>query len=156
MGLRWFGRVRAPGDDEDLALVDHTVDRAWGLVRFRMMDLEAGVEVVATTAPDGIGVERAGGPAPGSWLVPGAAAVWGPSPSSVFVLRGLAAASNAGQLAAVAVGAAVEPAAVSMRIEPPDGDRAEVEVDGGRFEVRCRDGWPVWAEDRFELRQPTP
>jgi hypothetical protein len=156
MGLRWFGRVREPGSEEDLVLVDHTVDRAWRLVRFRLVDLEAGAEVVATADPAGIGVERAGGTAPGSWVVPGAAAVWGPSPSVLFVLRRLAAASGGGPVPAATVGPASDPAPVTVLIDPPEGDRVDVQVDGERFEATFRDDWPVWAEGRFELLPPTP
>jgi hypothetical protein len=156
MGLRWFGRIREPGSEEDLALVDHTVDRSWGLVRFRLMDLEAGVEVLATADPAGIGVERAGGASSGSWVVPGAAAVWAPSPSTLFVLRRLTAERQDGAVVAATIATAAAPELVTVRIDPVGPDLVAVEADGDRFEARFHDGWPVSAEGRFELRSPTP
>ena len=156
MGLRWFGRIREPGSMEDLVLVDHTVDLAWGLVRFRLMDLEAGVEVLATAGQEGIGVERAGGASSGSWVVPGAAAVWAPSPSTLFVLRRLTTAREGGAVVAATIGTAAAPEPVTVRIDPVGTDLVAVEVNGERFEARFHEGWPVSAEGRFELRSPMP
>ena len=89
MGFRWFGRVREPGGEQDLRLVDHTVDRDWHLIRLRLMDLQAGVEMVALAGASGLAVTRVGGSAPGDWVVPGAEAVWTSSPSALFVVGNL-------------------------------------------------------------------
>jgi hypothetical protein len=160
LGFRWFGRIREPGSDDDLRLVDHTVDRWWRLVRFRLIDLEAGVEMVATPDPSGIGVSRAGGFQAGDWVVSGAEAVWSDSPSAPFVLGRLAAASRVPVVTAATVDPGGTPRAASIRIGPlegsgpePAGTRAELamDVDGSRISVIVRDGWPVRADGRFEL-----
>ena len=154
MGLRWFGRVREPGGDEDLRLVDHTVDRDWRLVRLRLMDLEAGVEMVALAGATGIAVTRAGGPAPGDWVVPGAEAVWTSSPSALYVAANRIPIGSGSTLAGARVepGAIPEPVTIGpLRAEIGDKEAATLGLDGERIEVRIRDGWPVWARDRFAL-----
>ena len=154
MGLRWFGRVRREGSEEDVRLVDHTVDREWRLVRLRLMDLEAAVEMMALAGTSGIAVTRAGGAAPGDWVVPGAEAVWTSSPSALLVAANRIPIGSGTTLAGarIAPDAAPEPVTIGpLRAELGEKEAATLELDGVRIEVRFRDGWPVWAEDRFEL-----
>ena len=161
MGWRWFGRVRAPGSEEEVRLVDHTVDRAWRLVRFWLMDLEAGVEMVATPGATGVAVSRVGGSAPGDWLVAGADAVLSPSPCSVLVLDRLARAASVAAVTAAVVDPLEIPRAVAVGIEPsggaastttPDARRVTLDVDGRSVDAGFRADWPAWADGWFELR----
>jgi hypothetical protein len=154
MGFRWFGRVRAAGSQEDVRLVDHTVDREWRLVRLRLMDLEAGVEMVALAGASGIAVTRVGGPSPGDWVVPGAEAVWTSSPSALFVAASRIPIGSGLSLAGARIAPEAAPGPVTigpLRAEIGDKEAATLELDGERIEVRFRDGWPIWAERRFEL-----
>jgi hypothetical protein len=152
MGFRWFGRVRAPGVEEDLRLVDHTVDRAFRVVRFRLMDLEAGVETMAIADPSGMRVSRAGGPDPGEWTVPGAVAVWSSSPSSLFVAARMAASTAAETVASALVDPVGPPGPAEVRLRLDDeGAAGVISVFGRDSDVAFRDGWPVRAAGWFEL-----
>lgn len=151
MGFRWFGRVRAPGVEEDLRLVDHTVDRAFRLVRFRLMDLEAGVETMATADSSGIRVSRTGGPDPGEWTVPGAVVVWSASPSSLFVAAKVAAGTPSEAVVCAVVDPVRPPGPAEVRLRLDADGEGVVSVGGRGSDVSFRDGWPVRAAGWFEL-----
>jgi hypothetical protein len=80
-GWRWFGRVRDPATGEEAYIVDHVVDAAWRLVRFRLLDRDAG-EVRAEMAPGGLVVTSSDA----TETVPEAEIVWSPSPASLLIL----------------------------------------------------------------------
>ena len=68
-GWRYFGRLRDPLTDREVARVDHVVDADWNLVRFRWSDPDGRV-VVAVPSSGGVEVSVAGpaGNAPPSCL----------------------------------------------------------------------------------------
>ena len=162
MGWRYFGRVHPPKSEEELFTVDYVVDAEWGLLRYRLMD-QSGTRIVATPATAGIDVVTG---RPGDErieTVAGASAVWSSSPCSLLVVDRLLSASGRGDVAAVRIGAALEPEVITVRlsrrgsrpvITPAGNSEAElvgVVVDGQRFEAFIRSDFPLFAPGWFDL-----
>src|SRR6266508_7013226 len=116
MGWRYFGRVHPPDSEEELFTVDHVVDAEWGLVRYRLLD-QSGTSIVATLATGGIEVVTGRPGEERSETVPGASAVWSSSPCSLLVVDRLLSASGRSDVAAVRIGAALEPEVITVRLE---------------------------------------
>ena len=89
--------------------------RSGGLLRYRLMD-QSGTRIVATPATAGIDVVTG---RPGDErieTVAGASAVWSSSPCSLLVVDRLLTASGRGDVAAVRIGAALEPEVITVRL----------------------------------------
>lgn len=160
MGWRYFGRLRDPATERELARIDHVVDNEWNLVRFRWSEQD-GPEVVAVPSSGGVEVTVAGPAGERTAEVSGAEAVWSASPSSLLVMDRLIA--NTTEVRAVLLLPPFEPRAVVVRVTPaatrrvatPSG-RSEVrevvvELDGLASRAVLRADLPLRAEDWFEL-----
>ncbi len=162
MGWRYFGRVHPPDSEEELFTVDYVVDAEWGLIRYRLLD-QSGTAIVATPATGGIEVVTGRPGEERSETVPGASAVWSSSPYSLLVVDRLLSASGQSDVAAVRIGAALEPEVITVRLErrgsrpvvTPTGNSeaelVEVMLDGERLEALIRSDLPLFAPGWFEL-----
>lgn len=160
MGWRYFGRLRDPLTDLELARVDHVVDAEWNLVRFRWSEQD-GSEVVAVPSSGGLEVTVAGPAGERAAMVSNVRAVWSASPSSLLVVDRLV--STMTELRAVLLVSPFEPRAVAVRVTPtatsqvptPSG-RSEarevvVEVDGVASRALLRADLPLRVDGWFEL-----
>jgi hypothetical protein len=162
IGWRYFGRVRSSDSEEELFTVDHVVDAEWGLVRYRLLRRN-GAGVMATPAMGGIEVVIGQPGDERTETVAGATAVWSSSPCSLLVVDRLLGASGRGDVAAVRIGAAVEPELITVGLErvgsrpvvTPTGsseaELVEVMLDGERFEALIRSDLPLQARGWFDL-----
>ena len=162
MGWRYFGRVHPPDSEEELFTVDYVVDAVWGLIRYRLIH-QSGTSIVATPATGGLEVVTGRPGDERTESVPGASAVWSSSPCSLLVVDRLLSTSDRSDVAAVRIGAALEPEVITVRLErrgsrsvvtPTGGSEAElvgVMLDGERFEALIRSDLPLFASGWFEL-----
>jgi hypothetical protein len=160
MGWRYFGRLRDPVTDREVARVDHVVDADWNLVRFRWSESD-GQEVVAVPSPGGVQVSVAGPAGELSVVVPEVQAVWSTSPSSLLVMDRLMA--TGAEPRTVLLVPPFEPRAVAIRLTqassrrvPTSSGQSEVrevmlEVEGARSEALLRADLPLNADGWFEL-----
>lgn len=162
MGWRYFGRVQPPDSEEELFTVDYVVDAVWGLIRYRLMH-QSGTSIVATLATGGLEVVTGRPGEERTETVPGASAVWSSSPCSLLVVDRLLSTSDRSDVAAVRIGAALEPEVITVRLErrgsrpvvtPAGSSEAElvgVMLDGERFEALIRSDLPLFVPGWFEL-----
>ena len=162
MGWRYFGRVHPADSEEELFTVDYVVDAQWGLLRYRLLH-QSGTQIVATQVTGGIEVLTGRPGEERTETVAGASAVWSSSPCSLLVVDRLLAASGRSDVAAVRIGAALEPELITVRIErqgsrplvtPTGNSEAEllgVMLDGERFEALIRSDLPLFARGWFDL-----
>ncbi|HEX9234962.1 MAG TPA: hypothetical protein VF972_01645 [Actinomycetota bacterium] len=162
MGWRYFGRVHPPDSEEELFTVDYVVDAKWGLLRYRLLD-QSGTRIVATPATGGIEVVAGRPGDERTETVAGASAVWSSSPCSLLVVDWLLSTSGRSDVAAVRIGAALEPEVITVRLErrgsrqvvtPTGNSEAElvgVMLDAERFEALIRSDLPLLARGWFDL-----
>jgi hypothetical protein len=133
-----------------------------GLLRYRPLD-QSGTRIVATLATGGIDVVTCRPGDEQTETVAGASAVWSSSPCSLLVLDRLLSTSGRSDVAAVLIGAALEPegdhrapraAGLPAGGHPDRNSEAElveVMLDGERFEALIRSDLPLFARGWFDL-----
>jgi hypothetical protein len=141
-GWRWFGRVHHADTGEERYVVDHVVDAGWHLVRFRLLNRDAG-EVRVEPVSGGLAVTVGDA----TEAVPGAEIVWSPSPASLLVLDRFLRSMGATEVRGVQVSATGSWEPVTVALE----DRATVAVDGDRRSATWGAQLPERMEGWFEL-----
>lgn len=159
-GWRWFGRAHDPAGGAPRWSVDVVVDLHWRVVRFRMLGAD-GAGTTVTPGPQGLEVDAGDGrPIP----FPGAEAVWSPSPSSVLVADRMLRAQGRTEVLAIAVWEPGHPGKTvrlglgerqAVRMDTTagliEGERLEVMIEGGLFDVLLGPDRPLESDGWFRL-----